>query len=168
MKRRLLRASLVILTVVLLATLGTAVGLYLTAPIANGASVSSCTPQMNVQTCVIGKETILDPGSDTGTQWQVLDKNGAPMAWVNLYGLYSGGLGNRMPGGLICVTYGVWQNAACMTPAGNLELTPTSPNGNTGPKEILTPGDIAYVHSLRAAGITAAKLRLVMQKLGVH
>jgi hypothetical protein len=90
------------------------------------------------------------------------------MAWVNLYGLYSGGDGGRMPGGLACVTYGISSNAACMTPVGTLQLQPTGPAGPTAATQTLTAADIAFIHSLRAAGITAAKLRLIMRRLGIR
>ena len=84
------------------------------------------------------------------TPWMVTDYQGAPMAWVNCYGLYSGGDGGRMPGGLICVSYGVTSYAACLTPTGTLELTPTGPHGPTGPTVTLTPADIRFLHHLEA------------------
>ena len=38
-----------------------------------------------------GKLVVQDPGSDHGNQLTVLDKNGAPMWWVNMFGAQSGG-----------------------------------------------------------------------------
>ena len=40
---------------------------------------------------VHGKLVVQDPGSDHGNQLTVLDKNGAPMWWVNMFGAQSGG-----------------------------------------------------------------------------
>lgn len=39
---------------------------------------------------VHGKLAVQDPGSDHGNQLAVLDKNGAPMFWVNMFGAQSG------------------------------------------------------------------------------
>lgn len=37
-----------------------------------------------------GKLIVQDPGSNHGNQFAVLDKNGAPMWWVNMFGAQSG------------------------------------------------------------------------------
>jgi hypothetical protein len=89
----------------------------------------------------------------TGPQFTVEDKNGAPMAWVNLYGLYSGGDGGLMPGGLVCVTYKTSASVACLTPEGDLTLTPTGKNGPTGPARTLTPADINWLHKAEKRGL---------------
>lgn len=99
----------------------------------------------------VGTEDEAAPGKDPGTPWMVTDPDGAPMAWVNLYGLYSGGDGGKMPGGLICVTYATAETVACLTPEGDLTLTPAGPHGATGPAQTLTPHDIWFIHKLERA-----------------
>lgn len=96
----------------------------------------------------VGQEITAGSGSNPGTPWMITDYKGAPMAWVNWYGLYSGGDGGKMPGGLICVTYGTRSTSACLTPQGTLQLQVTGPDGPTGPVVTLTPADITYLHSL--------------------
>jgi hypothetical protein len=83
------------------------------------------------------------PGADNSTPWMIEDKNGAPMAWVNLFGLYSGGDGGQMPGGLICVSYGTISTVACLTPNGTLQLS--DDNGKT--QQTLTAKDIEWIHA---------------------
>ncbi|SRR6266851_4043671 len=107
----------------------------------------SCAAMPATPDSVVGQK-IVAGAQNPGTPWLITDKNGAPMAWVNLYGLYSGGDGNAMPGGLICVTYGVLKTSACLTPVGTLTLTPTDTSGPTGPTETLTAHDIGFVHCL--------------------
>lgn len=93
----------------------------------------------------IGQELVAAAGPDTGTPWMVTDPNGLPMAWVNLYGLYSGGSNNGSgPGGLICVTNGLSKAVACLTPQGTLWLQPP---GAAAPVA-LTARDIRYLHRL--------------------
>ena len=52
------------------------------------AGTSACPAGL---TCITGKLTIRDPGSDTPNQLLVLDKHGAPMLWTNYGGTGSGG-----------------------------------------------------------------------------
>ncbi len=106
-----------------------------------------------------GQQDQAAAGPAPGTPWLVTDPNGAPMAWVNLYGLYSGGDGGRMPGGLICVTWGVTASIACLTPAGTLRLQATGVHGPHGPTETLTARDIAELHLFEKAHVTLADLR---------
>ena len=122
----------------------------LAAPWHKAAASTACPQDM---TCITGKLQVRDPGSDTGPQFTVEDKNGAPMAWVNLYGLYSGGDGGLMPGGLVCVTYKTSASVACLTPEGDLTLTPTGKNGPAGPARTLTPGDINWLHKAEKRGL---------------
>lgn len=82
----------------------------------------------------------------SSTPWLVTDHMGAPMAWVNGYGLYSGGDGWKMPGGLICVSYKTSATVACLNPDGTLTLQRAGPAGPWGPRETLTPRDIAWLH----------------------
>lgn len=116
----------------------------------------ACPPGQIAEQCLIMTDTgtahngqvIMDnPGADPGTPWMVTDSNGAPMAWVNLYGFFSGGDGGRMPGGDVCVTYGVMASVACLTPEGTLTLQATGPNGRSGPVETLTARDLAWIHA---------------------
>src|SRR5258708_3464495 len=72
----------------------------------------------------VGQEITAGAGADPGTPWMVTDHSGAPMAWVNLYGLYSGGDAGKMPGGLICVTNGVAATMGGLAPAGPLPVRP--------------------------------------------
>lgn len=55
---------------------------------ARTTAAPSCPPGT---TCITGKLLIRDPGSDTPHQVLVEDKNGAPMLWDSVFGLYSGG-----------------------------------------------------------------------------
>jgi hypothetical protein len=118
--------------------------------IGTGHASTACPQDM---TCITGKLQVRDPGSDTGPQFTVEDKNGAPMAWVNLYGLYSGGDGGLMPGGLVCVTYKTSASVACLTPEGDLTLTPAGKNGPAGPARTLTPADINWLHKAEKRGL---------------
>lgn len=96
----------------------------------------------------VGQEIQAGSGTDPGTPWMITDKNGAPMAWVNLYGMYSGGDGGKDPGGLICVTDGVLRTVACLTPRGTLTLS--SDGGKT--HVTLTAGDIRFLRKLERGG----------------
>ena len=58
---------------------------------ASMATAGAAPPCLQGMTCITGKLLLRDPGSDTTSQLLVEDKNGAPMAWVNVFGLYSGG-----------------------------------------------------------------------------
>ena len=58
---------------------------------ASMATASAPPPCPPGTTCMTGKLLLRDPGSDTVSQILVEDKNGAPMLWVNVFGLYSGG-----------------------------------------------------------------------------
>lgn len=91
-----------------------------------------------------GEEITAAAGPDPGTPWLVTDKAGAPMAWVNLDGLYSGGDGGRHPGGLICVTRGVLADAICLTPRGTVVFS----QGRSA--VTLTARDVRCLHSLEA------------------
>lgn len=108
----------------------------------------------NTSMPMTGQEISAGANSDPGTPWMVTDASGAPMAWVNLYGLYSGGLGGKMVGGLVCVTYGVKYSVACLTPEGTLTLQPTGPDGPTGAAATLTARDLRFVHCLEAHAIS--------------
>jgi len=90
-------------------------------------------------------EQIMDSSGNPGTPWMVTDHNGAPMAWVNIYGFYSAGAPG-FPGGLICTTK-ILQNAACLTPnTGTLELY-----DSTGHNPVsLTYADIQFLHQLES------------------
>jgi len=92
-------------------------------------------------------QVIVDaPGTRLTTPWLVTDYTGAPMAWVNLFGLYSGGDGGKMAGGELGVTYGTKYVIAKLTPEGTLVLQPTGPSGPTGPPVTLTAADIEWLH----------------------
>lgn len=93
----------------------------------------------------IGQADIAAGGNHPGTPWIVADPHGAPMAWVNLYGLYSGGDGGKMPGGLICSTYGVAGCAAELTPTGQLVLRSATPRGLEGKPATLTARVLAWL-----------------------
>lgn len=135
---------------------------------ARAATLVTCPPGQQAEQCLVMSDTgsahngqvIMDsPGAHPGTPLLITDSNGAPMAWVNLYGLYSGGDGGKMPGGLICVTYGVSSTPACLTPEGTLTLQATGPNGPTGPVETLTPALIAFDACLMQPGATLGSCR---------
>lgn len=93
-------------------------------PVTGAGSYQSCVQVPASGSPAVGQEITAGTGSDPGTPWMVTDPSGAPIAWVNLYGLYSGGDGGKMPGGLICVTNGVTAVVACLTPEGTLTLQP--------------------------------------------
>jgi hypothetical protein len=108
--------------------------------------VVSCVKMPDTGKPVVGQQITDNPGATPGTPWMITDSAGDPMAWGNIDGLYSGGDGGAMPGGLLCVTYGTSATVACLTPTGDLQLRKASPHGPTGPTETLTPSDIAWLH----------------------
>lgn len=118
-------------------------------PVTGAGPYSRCIDMPASATPRVGQEITAGNGSNPGTPWMVTDSHGAPMAWVNLYGLYSGGDGGKMPGGLICVTDGTAATVACLTPEGTLQL------GEGSNRVTLTPADIRFLHRLKA-GQTAA------------
>jgi len=91
-----------------------------------------------------------------GTPFEVTDHNGAPMAWVNITGLWSGGDGRNRDGGAICVSYKTTGAAACLLPDGDLQLTPTDASGPSGAPVTLTPRDIRWLHRRDRATSPAA------------
>ena len=108
-----------------------------------GAGVPvSCVAMPPATVPTVGQQ-IMDGQGNPGTPWMVTDWHGAPMAWVNIYGFYSGGAPG-FPGGLICTTK-VLQDAACLTPdTGTLELF-----DSTGRNPVkLTRADILFLHKL--------------------
>lgn len=115
-------------------------------PVTGAGNYVSCIREPDSATPNVGLEVTQGSGANPGTPIQITDHTGAPVWWVNLFGMYSGGDGGKMPGGLICVTYSVTSEAACLTPTGDLTLEATGPNGPTGPVETLTPRDIAWIH----------------------
>jgi hypothetical protein len=143
------RTIFFILAAVLAVTASLFIGMVYGAHSARGTSLTCpVTGAGQWQRCIyvthrVGEQITEAPTAPADTTpWMITDKSGAPMAWVNLYGLYSGGV-KGLPGGLICVTYGVLKTVACMTPDGTLELS--SDNGQT--HETLTAQDIAWIHS---------------------
>jgi hypothetical protein len=117
-------------------------------PSAFGQYVSCVQMPANTSTPMVGQQISTGPNSDPGTPWMVTDASGAPMAWVNLYGIYSFGNGGKDAGGLICVTYNTSAGVACLTPQGTLQLRPAGPAGPTGAMVTLTARDIRYLHWL--------------------
>lgn len=92
----------------------------------------------------VGQEIATGNGSQPGTPWMVTDHNGLPMAWVNLYGLYSGGNGGKTVGGEICITLGIDRKQICMEPQGTLVIYDSA-----GANPVtLTRQDILYLHQL--------------------
>jgi hypothetical protein len=75
------------------------------------------------------------------------------MAWVNLYGLYSGGDGGKDPGGLICVTDGVFTTVACLTPQGTLTL-----RDSIG-QVTMSPRDVRFLHCLESHRLAYCEVR---------
>lgn len=134
---------------------GVAAGCHLSAAAARSA-IGPCpvTGAGPYQACVlmprgdkpqVGQEITDSPGRNgcVSTPWMVTDHTGAPMAWVNCYGLYSGGAPG-FPGGLICTTRDL-VNAACLTPdTGTLELFDAQGRHPV----TLTRADIIYLHHL--------------------
>ena len=55
------------------------------------ATAGASPPCPQGMTCITGKLLLRDPGSDTTSQVLIEDKNGAPMLWDSVFGLYSGG-----------------------------------------------------------------------------
>jgi len=70
--------------------------------------------------CTYAKVIIQDTGSDSvipnPNQFLVLDKNGAPMFWINVGGAFSGGTD-------VCVTSLTLRNVSCLTASGGLMLS---------------------------------------------
>lgn len=119
-------------------------------PVTGAGSYQSCVQVPASPDAAVGEEITAGSGNDPGTPWMVTDPSGAPMAWVNLYGLYSGGDGGKMPGGLVCVTYGTTTVVACLTPQGTLQLRPAGPDGPDGRVVTLRARDIRFLHRLEA------------------
>ena len=88
-------------------------------------------------TCVTGKLLVRDPGSDTPHQFLVLEKNGAPMLWVDYGGTGSGG----EP---VCVFSLQLEPLACLG----------GPWGNYGGQAVVTLYANGRAYSLTARDIT--------------
>jgi hypothetical protein len=155
--------------IVCAALLLAAVGATLTAPPARAALPAGCriTGAGAPVRCIVMPTTTaprtgmqIQAGTGTGaaTEILVVDKNGAPMFWCNLFGCYGGGLGGNPVGGLFCVTYSVVAVVACLTPSGALVLQPAGPGGLAGPAEVLTADDIAWIHAQRGVQPAVPKL----------
>lgn len=110
----------------------------------------------------VGLQVQAGTGTGAATEFLIVDRSGAPMAWENLFGFYSGGLGGNPVGGLLCVTWGVAACVAALTPTGHLMLWETTPAGMTGAPEELTAADIAFLHKLE--GITGAHPHLTVRQ----
>lgn len=112
-----------------------------TCPVTGAGPYQSCILMPSSSTPEVGQQVTTGQGANPGTPWMITDPSGAPMAWVNLYGLYSGGQPG-FPGGLICTTRGL-DNAACLTPdRGTLELFDAHGENPV----TLTRADIIWLH----------------------
>lgn len=110
-------------------------------PVTGAGPYQSCILMPSSSTPQVGQQVTAGQGSNPGTPWMITDPSGAPMAWVNLYGLYSGGEPG-FPGGLICTTRGL-ASAACLTPdKGTLELFDSHGKNPV----TLTRADIQWLH----------------------
>ena len=97
-----------------------------------------CPPGM---TCITGKLLVRDPGSDTPHQFLVLEKNGAPMLWVDYGGTGSGGAP-------VCVFSLQLEPLACLGgPWGNYGGEPVVTLYAHGRGYSLTAGDITWIHA---------------------
>ena len=158
---RRLRYTLIIVKITVAAAAAAAVFVagQATAAVPVAAAAGGCPSRQPVVRCILmtdagqpqtGLQVADNPGGQPGTPFMVTDSGGAPMTWVNLYGLYSGGDGGKMPGGLVCVTYGTTAVVACLTPQGTLQLRPAGPGGPDGPAVTLRARDIRFLHRLEA------------------
>jgi len=137
-----------------------------TCPTAFGSYVSCVQMPANTSTPMVGEEITAGANSAVGTPWMVTDASGAPMAWLDLYGLYAFGNGGKDAGGMICSTYVFQAWVACLTPEGTLSLTPTGPDGLTGSAVTLTARDVSFLHCLEHSTPYYCRTALAAGKLG--
>ena len=132
------RALIVAAGLLFLASVATA-GMCLAAPSPPArASIAPCPAGM---TCITGKLLVRDPGSDTPHQFLVLEKNGAPMLWVDYGGTGSGGAP-------VCVFSLQLEPLACLGgPWGNYGGEPVVTLYAHGRAYSLTAGDITWIHA---------------------
>lgn len=112
-------------------------------PLTFSGQFASCVLMPASATAGVGQEITAPPlPSPPGTQWLITDGTGAPMAWNNLFGLFTGGSPGTV-GGLICTTSGL-AKAACLEPdTGEVALFSSA---GTNP-ELLTRQDIIWLHN---------------------
>lgn len=130
-------------------------------PLTGAGAPVKCVNMPTTSLARVGMQITTGKGTGTATQFLILDPNKAPMAWNNLFGWYTGGDGGAMPGGLICVTYGVSSCAAALTPTGTLVLQATGPDGPTGPPVALTADQLTRLLALIGATPAHPRLKVV-------
>jgi hypothetical protein len=117
-------------------------------PVTGAGPYVSCVRAPSTSKPNVGLQITDGSGPDPGIPFMITDHLKAPLLSDSRTGLDSYGDGGAETGGSICVTYGVEATIACLTPEGNITLTPTGPHGPTGPAQTFTPRDIRFIHRL--------------------
>ena len=120
-----------------------------------------CPPRQPAPHCFRGKVIIWDPKGDPNAAGLVMeDGYGAPMLWVDMYGLYSGG----EP---VCVTGLQFQLLACLGgPWSQKGASPLLTLYDHGRPVSVTVGQLEQLEALLAAGFTPRDV-LALHRVGL-